>query len=283
MQEQENVRDELAQTQLNTIENNLNRLIEHRANTMDILTLEDFSSKALLTSSLSDTEILELFPQVKEKVIEQRTLEAGYRQLLLNFEAGLTDLINKSSDLKEAIESEHAHRQDIQQDDDSYSKLDDTLREYWREFKEYCENQGISLEPVTWNRHTQYFGFRLSLKNVSERDIWLAAWRDPKNRQIAVNLHFRRGESESEDIFDVLMENKEDIEEAFGESLTWQREPKFNAPGPLLGIYQNITPDRDAWQEQFEWMFTTLEKSNQTFRPFILSSLNISLINLSCH
>ncbi|MDE0397709.1 MAG: hypothetical protein OXL96_07905 [Candidatus Poribacteria bacterium] len=113
MQEQKNVRDALVRTQLNTIEHNLNRLIEHRANIMDLLTLEDFSSKEVLTNSLSDAEILELFPQVKEPVIEQRTLEVGYRQLLIDHEAGLTDLINRFGDLRDRLESEQARHQDI--------------------------------------------------------------------------------------------------------------------------------------------------------------------------
>ena len=270
MQEQETVRDELERTQLNTIEHNLKRLIEHRANTMDVLTLEDFSSKVLLTSSLSDAEILELSPQVLEGVIEQRTLEANYRQLLFNFEEGLTNLINSFSDLKDRLESEQERSQDLNQA--ANTDTDDILREYWSEFKEYCDNHGMSLVPVTWSRHTQYFGFRLSLKNVSERDIWLATWRDPKNRRIAVNLHFRQEESGA--VFNVLMEDKEDIEKVFGQSLTWQREPKFSAPGPLVGVYENITPDRDDWQEQFEWMFTTLEELNRIFRPFLLGSFN---------
>ena len=281
MQEHGNVRDELEQTQLNTIEHNLNRLIEHRADTMDILTLEDFSSKALLTSSLSDTQILELLSQVKESVIEQRTLEASYRQLLLNLEAGLTDLINKYSDLKEAIEAGRARWQDGQQDVNSHSNADDILREYWGEFKEYFNNQGISLEPVTWNRNTQYFGFRLSIKSVSDRDIWLAAWCKPDQTQIAVNLSLRLTDSGSEDAFDALEtfnaleKKKEVIENAFGGNLRWQEEPFFSSLGPVVGVYKSITPDRDDWQRQFEWMFTILEKLNQVFRPFVRECLQI--------
>ena len=233
---------------------------------MDVLTLEKFSSKGLLTPSLSEAEILELSPLVKECVIEQRTLEANYRQLLFHYEEALTNLINKFSDLKDRLESVQERSQDINHFVNT--DADDTLREYWSEFEKYCDNNGMSLEPVTWNHHTQYSGFRLSLKNISERDIWLATWRDPKDRSIAVNLHFR-GEF---DIFDVLIEDKENIEEVFDQSLKWQREPKFNTPGPLVGVYKNITPDRNAWLKQFKWMFTTLEELNQTFRPFILGS-----------
>ena len=283
MQEQTNMIDELTRTQLETIEHTLNRLIEHRVNIMDVLTLEDFSSKALLTTLPSDAEVLGLFPKVKESVMEQRTLEASYRQLLLDFEAGLTNLINKHSDLKEVVESERAHWQDRQQDvnDDN---TDSILREYWVKFREYCDDHGMPLEHVTWSQHTQYEGFRLSIRSISEREIWLAAWRDPQNRQIAVNLSLRQADSHSEnafnalEVFNTLEEEKEAIENAFSESLRWQKEPIFRSPGPVIGVYKNITPDRNDWQQQFEWMFTTLETLNSVFRPFILKYFTVAQI-----
>ena len=109
MQEQTNLLDELARTQFNTVEHTLNRLTEHRKNIRDILTLEDFSSKSLITTLRSEWTILGLRPQVKECVSEQRTLEADYRQLLFDYEVGLTDLINKYSNLRDRIKSEYTH------------------------------------------------------------------------------------------------------------------------------------------------------------------------------
>ena len=278
MQEQMNLSDELAQKQLEAIEHTLNRLIGHRAEIMDVLTLEDFSSKALLSTPLPEQEILGLFPQVKEVVIEQKTLEAGYRQLLLDFEGGLTDLINKYNDLKEAIESERARWEEGQQhiNDDN---TDDILRKYWDEFREYCDNHGMSLERVTWNRNPQYEGFRLSIKSVPDSKIWLATWRNPKGSSIAVNLSLKlttphsEGDFDDLGIFNALKEKKEVIENAFGKDLIWQEKPSFLSLGPVVGVYKNITPDKDDWQKQFEWMFTRLEKLNQVFRPFILESL----------
>ncbi len=104
MQSNVDLRTELAENQLGSIEDRLNRLIKHRHDIMDELTLEDFSSKAVLKNQPSDADTLDLEPQVKEQVIEQRTLEAAYRQLLLDFESGLADLIPQYSDLKDVIE-----------------------------------------------------------------------------------------------------------------------------------------------------------------------------------
>ena len=104
MQHNVDVRTELAENQLGSIEDRLHCLIKHRHDIMDELTLDDFSSKAVLKNQPSDADILDLLPQVKEQVIEQRTLEAAYRQLLLDFESGLADLIRQYSGLKDTIE-----------------------------------------------------------------------------------------------------------------------------------------------------------------------------------
>lgn len=108
--QKQNARAELVETQLDTIERNINRLIEHRNDVMDVLTLDVFSNNALLRSDLSEAEILELLPQVKDWGIEIRTLEANYRQLILDFEAGLGDLIEKYSTWRDKLESEHRRK-----------------------------------------------------------------------------------------------------------------------------------------------------------------------------
>ena len=201
----------------------------------------------------------------------------------------IRDVLKRESILEPDRESisEQERRQDINhstnseqirsQNTNHVTNTDHNLREYWSEFKEYCDNHGMSLEYVTWNQNIEYEEFRLSIKSISDSKIWLATWRDPQNRRIAVNLHFRMGESE--DIFDVLMEERKNIEKVFGQSLEWQIKPIYSTPGPLVGVYEDITPDRVDWQRQFNWMFATLEKLNQTFRPFILKRLNRSRLS----
>ena len=114
--------------------------------------------------------------------------------------------------------------------------------------------------------------FVLASKSVSDRDIWLAAWRHPNQTRIAVNLSLKLTRSRSEDDFDALgtfnalEQKKEVIEDDFGGPLEWQKEPNFPSLGPVIGVYENITPDRDDWQRQFEWIFTMLETLNQVFQ-----------------
>ena len=207
------------------------------------------SEEYILPVRLDDTEIPGISPTVGYLDLRSRSIDKVYQTLVEKLPNPPSQRVNDDRE--------------------------DMTRNYWAEFREYCDNERMSLEHLAWNRHTQYYGFRLSLRNVSDRDIWLAAWRDPQNHRIAVNLHFRLGEPDAESgfdalgIFDALKANKIDIEAALDESLTWQRDPRFNAPGPLVGVYENITPARGDWQRQFEWIFTTLETLNRVFSGFI--------------
>ena len=103
MQEQTTFQNELKQKQIEAIDTKIDRLIEHRADIMDEVARADFSSDVLITTSLSDEDIRGLLPQAKECVIEQRTLDAAYRQLLLEYVDELSDLIEKYQALHHRI------------------------------------------------------------------------------------------------------------------------------------------------------------------------------------
>ena len=103
MQEQTTFQNELEQKQIKAINTKIDRLIEHRTDIMDEVARADFSSDVLITTSLSDEDIRGLLPQAKECVIEQRTLDATYRQLLLECVDELSALIEKYQALHHRI------------------------------------------------------------------------------------------------------------------------------------------------------------------------------------
>ena len=121
--------------------------------------------------------------------------------------------------------------------------------EYWREFLEYCDNNNLSLVPVDWNKNNQYCGFCIS--DVSDDEIFLAAWRSPNGNRIAANVHFRTTNDNAEfsfdalATFDLLKEEEIDIQEAFSEDIKWQKHPHFSTFGPVIGVYTSA---------QFEWL-----------------------------
>lgn len=159
---------------------------------------------------------------------------------------------------------------------------DARCHKYWKEFQYYCDSKSILLDPLPeyLQKHPAFYGF--AIKGVPDGLCWLAAWRNVTGTRIAVNLHFRIMNNEPQDIFqkikhvdvyrtfDTLERQRETIEKRFGQSLTWNRTPNFNAPGPLVGLYWTTrTTEESDWPDQFRWMNKNLEKLNEIFGPHI--------------
>ena len=257
LKEQTNLRDELARTQHSTIDHILNRLIEHRADIMDVLTLDDFSNKALLTTLRSESEILGLTPQVKECVIEQRTLEAHYRQLLLDYEAGLTDLINKFSDLRERIKSEYTSDSPLQKE----NKVNDTSqkqnKQYWAAFFEGLSSDKLGLKtPSVYDSHYRDFHMRITgcYIRVSQRV-------NPPGICAAFVMT-----GSAQDYLHSLKEQQVAIENELGERLYWYEGIKGEKQGHIELKYCDVT-DKTDWSDQHQWLAMKLEKLVEVFRP----------------
>lgn len=163
----------------------------------------------------------------------------------------------------------HSLEEDLPEDEQDNQSL---ANQYWQEFLEYCGNNNFSLEGINWNRNNQYYGF--CIQDVSDDEIFIAAWRHPDGGQIATNVHLKASTGNTESsfdalaTFDLLKEEKIDIQAAFSEDIKWQRYPRFKTFGPVIGIYQDV--DSTDWQTQFEWLRKNLLMLNRMFRPRIL-------------
>lgn len=161
------------------------------------------------------------------------------------------------------------------EDDPSRDEQDDlsVADKYWQEFLEYCGSNDFSLGLVDWNRNNQYCGF--CVPDVSDDEIFLAAWRHPNGNRIAANVHLKVDNDNAEPsfdalaTFDLLKEAEIDIQAAFSEDVKWQRHPYFQTFGPVIGVYQGVGPATD-WSTQFEWLRRNLLMLNKMFRPRIL-------------
>ena len=87
-----------------------------------------------------------------------------------------------------------------------------------------------------------------------------------------IELYIDRGrdaDSENNEIFDTLEQSKEDIEEAFGEPLEWQRLEDQRAcrigKQLSLGGYR----DEEKWQEIQDAMIDGMIQLEKAFRPHI--------------
>ena len=177
---------------------------------------------------------------------------------------------NQELEFYQLEEDLHSLENDLSEDEqDNQSPAD----RYWQEFLEYCESKNFSLECVDWSRNNQYCGF--CIPDVSDTEIFLAAWRPPNGERIAANIHLKESEDNAESSFDALAtfdrlkEEEIDIQAAFSEDVKWQKHPRFRTFGPVVGVYQDVDSTTD-WQTQFEWLRRNLLMLNRMFRPRIL-------------
>ena len=180
---------------------------------------------------------------------------------------------NQALENYRAEEALHPLESDLSEDEQDQQSLAD---QYWQEFMEYCDNNNFSLESVDWSRNDQYCGF--CIPDVSDQEIFLAAWRRPNGSQIATNVHLRTDNDNAKSsfdalaTFDLLKESEIDIQVAFSEDVKWQKHPRFRTFGPVIGVYQDADPTTD-WHTQFEWLRRNLLMLNKIFRPRILRTM----------
>lgn len=182
---------------------------------------------------------------------------------------------NQELECYQREEALHSLESNLSEDAQDNQSLAD---QYWQEFLEYCEDNNFSLESIDWNRNNQYCGFWIP--DVSDTEIFLAAWRHPNGKLIAANVHLKLGEDDAESsfdalaTFDLLKKQEIDIQEAFSEDIRWQRHPRFRTFGPVIGVYQDADLEAD-WQVQFEWLRKNLLMLSKIFRPRILKSMSL--------
>ena len=104
---------------------------------------------------------------------------------------------NQELELYQQEEELHSLEEDLPENEqDNQSRAD----QYWQEFLEYCGNNNFSLEGINWGRNNQYCGF--CIPDVSDDEIFVAAWRHPDGGQIATNVHLKASTDNTKSSFD---------------------------------------------------------------------------------
>ncbi len=140
----------------------------------------------------------------------------------------------------------------------------DWRKRYWSKFCEYLTEEIKS--PIATNSFPSnnpfYFGFDIG---VPTDQIWIAAWLDRKQKQIAANLHLSGVAKEH---FSILKVHLDSHLSKFDGEFKWWKSSR-NAPY-RLGFYNNADwMNKEDWHDQFEWLRLNLEKLDEVFRARI--------------
>ena len=146
--------------------------------------------------------------------------------------------------------------------------LDDEFHErFWSNFRDYLDRNNSSLKPVEnlFDSYSprgslnSYSGFYFG--DIRKRStLWLIAWIWPDRSRIAAKL---RVDESLEPVFGMLEEDKDSIQEYFGEVvLDWDSPPDFS-----VGVYQDDVDFTDPfiYHKLYEWLQVNLEKIERVF------------------
>ncbi|MBF0383455.1 MAG: DUF4268 domain-containing protein [Magnetococcales bacterium] len=133
--------------------------------------------------------------------------------------------------------------------------------EYWLQFFAILENTNSPVKPRKARpQHWTYFG-------IGRSGFQLGATINTQAKKIGVELYITADESTA--YFNLLMEEKENIENRLGVSILWQELPTRQACR-LRILRENCDPtNQNAWPEYQAWMKDNLEKLNSIFRPLV--------------
>jgi hypothetical protein len=132
--------------------------------------------------------------------------------------------------------------------------------EYWTKFREYMENnpgnvrrRSTPVATASWTFAVGRVGFTL-LTTINIRRKWISAWLDMSGPNAKRCFH-------------LLHEEKEKIEEEFGEKLDWRELPGKVGSQVALVLKPADPSDRKDWRRQHGWLRDRLERFHAVFRP----------------
>lgn len=139
-----------------------------------------------------------------------------------------------------------------------FSSLKLSQLEYWTKLKEYIEFQGSNIKPrKPYAQH--WYDFKLG---TTEAHLTLTI--NSQSNQKSCELYIR----DNKTLFDLLHQQKDDIEYELSEQLNWERLPQKKASRiKLISSSQFSNPN--YWEDDHHWMLEKLTKFDQVFGKYI--------------
>lgn len=131
-------------------------------------------------------------------------------------------------------------------------------QEYWTALREYMIENNFNVKPTKpLPQHWMNFAIGRSYFQLS------ALVNTKENR---ISLGFTMAGPDAKPHFHLLSQEREEIEEEFGEPLEWLELPQRQESRIMLHDKQVDPNDRDDWPNQHAWLSENLEKFDSIFR-----------------
>ena len=134
---------------------------------------------------------------------------------------------------------------------------------FWTGLLEYMAESGSILKCPAPIRQ-RYIVFRIGRSNFS-----VETHLKPTNDEISIRLCLDGDNAEAH--FRLLIQQKQEIHNAFGEPLEWNELPEYSRSRICLTKVDTDSLDENDWTHQYEWFRANLERFDQVFRSRIRS------------
>ena len=143
------------------------------------------------------------------------------------------------------------------------SNANESHLRFWTGLREYMTEKNSPLTfPVL--RASRYIVF-----SIKRSDFSVDAHLKPTDNEISIRLCLDGNNAEA--YFRLLIQQKQEIHNAFGEPLEWNDLPGRNRNRICLTKVDTDPLDENDWKHQYEWFRANLERFDQVFRPRIRS------------
>ena len=132
-------------------------------------------------------------------------------------------------------------------------------KKFWTKLHNYMNQKG---SLIKWQKPGHWGDQNFS---IGRSNFGLFARLNPKDKFIATVLFM--GGTNAKKHFDLLKEQRQEIENEFGYQLEWEKLPEGKQS--LISLHKMNTDPRDEtnWQNQHEWLASKLELFDKVFRP----------------
>ena len=162
------------------------------------------------------------------------------------------DIVSSPNDWSREVNQETRR---VEQEDLSEARLQ--RKRFWAQFRELMIQGGSQLQSRE-RKSTRYLIF-----DIGRRGFAMSVWMSKRFRGLGTELYMTGQNAIAH--FHLLKEQREEIENQFGESLEWEEE-RCRA----FSWQEDVNPtDEDDWPNQHKWLAAKLEKFNEVFRPRI--------------
>lgn len=138
---------------------------------------------------------------------------------------------------------------------------------YWTKLRDYM-SQSTNQFKFPKPQAAHYLQF-----NIGRSDFGIRTWQRRKNDEIGVSIYITGQNAKA--YFHLLMEQREELENEFGDQLEWSEEPERNERRIDLQKNDTDPTDESDWNNQHEWLAEKLHLFDKVFRPRI-KALNAS-------